>query len=272
MPDTSSAEQPSALVTGANEGLGRTIADTLASAGYRVFGTSRTERPNRPGVDMLRLDLSDEASVSEFAETVKSSISRIDLLVNNAGMTVVAPSEELPLHIARHMMEVNFFGPTRLVNAVLPLMRARRSGHLIFISSLAGLMGVPGQSFYCATKHALEGYADGLYAEMKLFGINVTLLEPGSFKTQIIENSPKPDWPTQTVYDGVREHLREVVTDATAAGADPRLIADVVLKVATRSRPRLRYRVDADGKRAIFFKSFLPEEVFYGVVAKRFGL
>ena len=133
-------------------------------------------------------------------------------------------------------------------------------------------MGVPGQGYYCATKHALEGYADGLAAEVKGFGIDVTLLEPGSFKTDIISKSPEPDWPTLEAYDGTRERLREVITQDTERGGDPQLVADVVLRAASTARPGLRYRVDADGKRAVFFKSLLPERTFYSIVAKRFGM
>ena len=267
-----STREKVALVTGAHEGIGRSIADTLAVAGYRVFGTSRTERPDRKGVEMLQLDVRDEHSIRNCVHEVQSTTKGIDLLVNNAGLTVVAPSEELPLDVVRDMMDVNFYGPARLVNAVLPNMRERRTGHLIFISSLAGLMGVPGQGYYCATKHALEGYADGLYAEMQLFGIKVTLLEPGSFKTNIIEKSVQPSWATIDAYDGIRERLRDTITEATARGYKPQLIADVVVKAANARKPKLRYRIDGDGKRAIFYKSILPEAAFYGVVAKRFGM
>ncbi|MEO1526010.1 MAG: SDR family NAD(P)-dependent oxidoreductase [Planctomycetota bacterium] len=261
-----------ALVTGAHEGIGRTVADALAETGYRVFGTSRSARPDRDGVAMLRLDVREQQSVTDCVGAIQESAGPIDVLVSNAGLTVVSPSEETPLTVAHDMMEVNFYGAARLVNAALPAMRAQRAGHLVFISSLAGRMGVPGQSYYCASKHALEGYVDGLYAELQMFGIKVSLLEPGHFRTNIIEKSTRPDWPTLEAYDPVRDHLREVVMKATAEGADPRLIANVVLKAIQSRRPRLRYRVDGDGKRAMFFKSVLPEAMFYSVVAKRFGM
>ena len=261
-----------ALVTGAHVGIGRNIADTLAVAGYQVFGTSRSDRPNRKGVSMLRLDVRDEHEVRKSINQLTNEVGPIDLLVSNAGLTVVAPSEELPIDVAKDMMDVNFFGTARIANAVLPGMRDRQAGHLIFISSLAGQMGVPGQGYYCATKHAIEGYADGLRAEVKPFGIKVTILEPGSFRTKIIEKSAEPEWPTISAYDGIRERLRDVIAEATKKGEDPQLLADLCLKVATTASPRLRYRVDTDGKRAMFFKSMMPESIFYGVVEKRFGM
>ena len=261
------------LVTGAFEGTGRAISKTLVDAGYRVFGTSRTLRGSDGPVTPVQLDLRDPASITDCVKQVEAEAGSIDLLVNNAAITIVAPGEELPLARAEEMMQINFFGVIRLVNAILPGMRDQGSGHLIFVSSLAGKMGAPGQGHYCSTKHALEGYVDGLYSELRGFGIKTTLLQPGSIKTEMIEKSPQPDWPLLQAYDGIREGLRNTIEEKTRKdGCDPQEIADYVLKAARARTPRLRYRTGSEGRQAMFFKSIFPEPVFYSVLAKRFGL
>ena len=259
-------------MTGAFEGTGRAIAATLNDAGYRVFGTSRTLRNADGPITPVQLDLRDPGSIKACVAQVAADAGGIDLLVNNAAITIVAPGEELPLERAEEMMQINFFGVVRLVNALLPGMRENGGGHLIFVSSLAGKMGIPGQGHYCSTKHALEGYVDGLTPEVKGFGIKTTLLQPGSIKTEMIEKSPHPDWPTLTAYDGVREHLRSTIEANTRKGCDPQEIADFVLKAARARSPKLRYRTGSEGRQAMFMKSILPEQTFYPFLAKRFGL
>lgn len=267
-----SSPQRTALVTGAFEGTGKAIAKSLAQAGFRVFGTSRTTRNSDNEVQALTLDLRDPAAITACAKQIKDEAGGVDLLVNNAAITVVAPAEEMPMAHVTDMMETNFIGPARLVNALLPTMRERGGGHLIFVSSLAGKMGAPGQGHYCSTKHALEGYADSLYAELKGFGIKVTLLQPGSINTGMIEKSPLPDWPTLGVYDGMREHLRRTIEAKTRQGCDPQEIADYVLRAAKAPKPKLRYRTGAEGRFAMTMKTLLPEKMFYASLAKRFGL
>ena len=260
-----------ALVTGASKGIGRAIADTLARRGLVVHGTSRSAQPDREGVRMHVMEAAEDASVRGFVRSVLEETGRIDVVVNNAAATIVSPGEELPLEVASELMDVNFFGVARVVNAVLPQLRYQGSGHLVFVSSLGGLMGIPGQGYYCGTKHALEGYVDGLHMELAQFGIAATLVEPGSFRTDILTASAQPTWPTLPAYDGYRERLREVITEATAAGGDPQRVADVVASIVDKRRPKLRYRVDGDGKRAVMFKTLLPQRTFYRVLAKRFG-
>ena len=138
-------DQKTALVTGAFEGTGRNIARTLLDAGYRVFGTSRSNRNADGAIEPVEMDLRIPDSIQDAVRHVEGTAGGIDLLVNNAAITIVAPGEELPLALAEEMMQVNFFGVVRLVNAVLPGMRDKGSGHLVFVSSLAGRMGIPGQ-------------------------------------------------------------------------------------------------------------------------------
>ena len=264
--------QKTALVTGAFEGTGSFIAKTLIKAGYQVYGTSRAAQTADGGVRPVQLDLRDPASITACVAHVQEDAGGVDLLVSNAAVTVVAPAEEMPMEWAQDMMETNFFGVARLVNALLPGMREQGGGQLIFVSSLAGKMGAPGQGYYCSTKHALEGYVDSLYAELRSFGITVTLLQPGSINTGMIEKSPQPDWPTLTAYDGMREHLRKTIEEKTRQGCDPQEIADHVLRAARSAKPKLRYRTGSEGRFAMTMKTILPEQMFYASMAKRFGM
>ena len=175
-----------ALVTGASSGFGRLTAEHLLRDGYRVFGTSRRELPDTErGVEMLTLDVRSEESVRECVGRVLQTAGRIDLLVNNAGLLVtVGPDEEVSPEEAQLLFETNFFGVTRMTHAVLPSMRSRRSGRIVNVSSLAGLLAVPGQALYSATKFAVEGYSEALRQELMPYGITVSLVEPGFFLHQ----------------------------------------------------------------------------------------
>lgn len=262
-----------AVVTGASTGIGRQIADTLVGKGFKVYGTSRSQRPDRAGVKMRQLEVSDQASVDTFFASIMDEAGGIDLLVNNAAIVHVSPEEELPLAVAQNMMDINFWGAVRVTNAVLPQMRQRRDGQLIFISSLAGQMGVPGQGFYCASKHAMEAYADSLYLELKDFGIRVTVLEPGSYNTGILDHADQaPTWQTFSDYDTMRTNMPKVIMEQTRNGQDPQLVANLVAKVAANPNPRLRYPVSSSDAQALRFKRWLPEKIFYRTIGNMFGV
>jgi len=263
--------KPITIVTGASRGIGAAIAAQLTRDGHHVIGTSRSGSGGAQGADMRPLDLTNGDSVTALVESVIADHGRIDIVVNNAAQTTVAPAEELPIAEAQKLLDVNYLGPIRLSQAVLPHMRRARRGRLVFISSLGGLIGIPGQGQYCASKHALEGWADALSLELRQFGIDVSLVEPGSYRTDIIATSARPDWVTLPVYDGYREHLRDSIETMTEAGGDPAKVAAIVSKVVAAKRPKLRYRSEMDGKTATFFRRTMPQRAFYNVIAKRFG-
>lgn len=265
------ANEPITIVTGASRGIGATVANRLRADGHQVIGTSRSGTGGPPGIDMRPLDLTDAESVRSFISSVIADYGAIDVVVNNAAQTIVAPAEELPIEEAQQLLDVNYLGPIRLAQQALPHMRSRGSGRLVFISSLGGLMGIPGQGQYCASKHALEGWVDALHLEMRQFGIAVSLVEPSSYRTDIIDTSPRPTWDTLPAYDGYREHLLTSITEMTAEGGDPAQVAATVSKVVGARNPKLRYRTEMDGRMANFFRRTMPERAFYNVLAKRFG-
>lgn len=178
------------LITGASSGFGQLLGQALSEKGYRVFGTSRNPAWSTPasGMTMLALDVRDGASVTACVQSVLSTSARLDVLVNNARYVHEGPLEEVSLEELKAVFETNFFGAVRMVNAVLPAMRRDRSGHIIHVSSLAGLLPLPFWGAYSASKCALEGYSESLRHELKPLGIHVSLVEPSFYKTRLASN------------------------------------------------------------------------------------
>src|SRR5437763_1025544 len=236
-----------ALVTGVSSGIGHATARALAEQGWRVFGTARSKSTALPEhVERVVLDVCDPASIDAGVREVLEKAGRIDLLVNNAGGSVMGAIEETSLEQARDLFEVNFFGAARLTQAVLPAMRAQKSGRIVFISSVLGFLPAPFMGFYAASKHALEGLAESLDHETRTLGVRAALVEPSWMRTSIESSSVSAARPVED-YAAARDRAREGVRANVSAGDDPSLVAEAVLQAATAAKPRLRYPV---GKRA----------------------
>src|ERR1700737_1458081 len=180
----SKTERGVALVTGASSGIGLATARALLRNGYLVFGTSRKPMADTSdGVTMLVCDVTDDRSVQKVVDEVVSHAGRIDLLVNNAGIGLLGGAEESSAVQAKALFDVNVFGVVRLTNAILPVMRRQRSGRIINMSSILGLIPAPFNALYASTKHAIEGYSESLDHEVRTQGIRVVLVEPGVTRT-----------------------------------------------------------------------------------------
>ena len=171
------------LITGITSGFGRAMASRLQADGHKVYGTHRKDCEPIPGVTYIKADVRDPESIDETVKTVLDAEGRIDVFINNAGMGIGGPLEFTSTDDARLQMDVNFMGMVRFLNAVVPVMRAQRHGHIICISSIGGLMGLPYQGMYSASKFAIEGYCEALRLELRQFGIKVTVINPGDFFT-----------------------------------------------------------------------------------------
>ncbi len=254
--------QQVALVTGASTGIGRAIASRLAGAGYTVFGTSRAPARVSPlsGVTFLALDVTDEGSVEACVQAVEQRTGRLDLLVNNAGIAVMGAVEEVPMTLVQQQFEANFFGVVRVTRAALPIMRRQRSGTIINISSVVGLVPIPFGGFYSASKFAIEGLTESLRAEVAGLGIRVAMVEPGFFKSDLF-----PAAPASTVsiddYRTVQGRVLGKVREEETAAPPPTAVADLVLKLAGQPAPALRNPV---GKEKMFatLKRFMPARMF----------
>jgi NAD(P)-dependent dehydrogenase (short-subunit alcohol dehydrogenase family) len=248
-----------AIVTGASSGIGEATAERLVKAGYTVYGTSRRGAGggSRP-FHMLPLDVTSDASVEAAVGEVMRLEGRIDLLVNNAGFGVApAGAEESSIEQARSIFETNFFGLIRMTRAVVPHMRRERSGRIINIGSVLGLLPMPYGALYAATKHAVEGYSESLDHELRTRGIRVVVIEPAYTKTQFDTNLLEPDSKLDE-YREARAALDKVLKEVMAKGDEPSVVAEVVVKAANAERPKLRYPAGTLANRLRLLRRFAP--------------
>lgn len=181
------------LITGVSSGIGRATAIKFAEQGCRVFGTVRNTAKAQaiPDVALVEMDVRDEASVERGIQGVIAQAKRIDVLVNSAGVTLLGATEETSIAEAQTLFDTNLFGLLRTIKAVLPTMRAQRSGRIVNISSVLGFLPAPYMALYSASKHALEGLSETLDHEVRQFGIRVALVEPSFTKTNLDLNAPQ---------------------------------------------------------------------------------
>jgi NAD(P)-dependent dehydrogenase (short-subunit alcohol dehydrogenase family) len=261
-----------ALVTGASSGIGQLAASSLADRGYRVFGTSRKAHPTPSNeIGMLLLDVRSDDSVRSCVEQVMAQVGRIDVLVNNAGQIHASVVEETSLEQAKDVLETNFWGAVRVTDAVLPIMRRQRNGHIVNVSSLAGLVGIPGQAFYSASKFALEGYTEALSMEVEQFNIVVSLIEPGFFKTHLNREMQHGAMKSAD-YATLREALKTTLAAAIEQGDDPRKVAEMIVRIAGTKSPRLRYRVGNDSVWIPRLRALLSHNLFRRGMRRRFNM
>jgi NAD(P)-dependent dehydrogenase (short-subunit alcohol dehydrogenase family) len=255
------------LITGASAGFGKACAERLSELGHRVYGTSRRANfPDAPDLEnhadplMIPMDVCDDDSVRRAVEFVLKHAGRIDVVVNNAGVGLAGSVEDTSVEEARALFETNFFGVLRVCRAVLPNFRAQKSGLIVNVSSLGGLVTIPFQGFYSASKYALESMSDALRMELRPFGVRVTLLEPGDFKTEFTENRVFSDESGEgSAYHENCQRAVSVMEHDERNGSDPRQLADLLAKIVTSRSPRNRYPVGGLGERlAVAARRVLP--------------
>lgn len=231
------------MVTGATSGFGKTVSAMLAARGHMVYGTGRkaVRETRADGVRMLPMDVTVPDSVAAAVAAVMNEAGRIDVLINNAGAGISGALELATEEEKRWQMETNFFGMTNVCACVLPHMRERRSGRIINVSSIAGVLAVPYQGYYSASKFAIEGYSEALAVEVRRFGIKVCIVEPGDFRTgftasrKVSQASMEhPD------YSGsFRRAMAGIERDETH-GSDPAKLGRALCRLVDSRRPRFR--------------------------------
>ena len=261
-----------ALVTGASAGIGRASAQALAAAGFTVYGTSRRPLADPPkDVRMLICDVTDDDSVQALIARVLAEAGQIDVLVNNAGLGLMGGAEETSIRQAQALFDVNLFGVMRVINAVLPSMRARRQGRILNISSVLGLIPAPYSAHYAASKHALEGYSESLDHEVRAFNIRVSLIEPGYIRSTFDQNALPADSPI-AVYDQARAGFRALLDEVMPTADLPEVVAAVVRAAAVDPRPRLRYPAGQLAKQISLLRRFAPAKAFDKSLRKQLRL
>jgi NAD(P)-dependent dehydrogenase (short-subunit alcohol dehydrogenase family) len=256
-----------ALVTGASAGIGKETALLMAQNGYIVYAAARRVEKMQDlkdaGVKLLAMDVTDEASVVAGVTEILDNEKRIDVLVNNAGYGSYGSLEDVPLSEARYQFEVNVFGLARLTQLVLPTMRQQRSGKIINVSSIGGKFGEPHGVWYHATKFAVEGLSDSLRMELKQFGIDVVIIEPGAIKTEwggiARENLLKTSG--NTAYKILAQKHAALLANGDKQGSLPIVVAKTILKAAESRNPKARYATGLGAKPIIFMTKILPDKM-----------
>ncbi len=274
-----------AVITGSSSGFGLLTALTLARRGWKVVATMRDlnrssrlqETSKSAGVDKFldirRLDISDFTSIRAVVSEVLRDHGRIDLLVNNAGFAFAGFAEDILLPELRQQMDTNFFGHVAVTQAVLPAMRAQRSGHIIMVTSESGRMGAPALSSYAASKFALEGWTETLRLETRALGIKVVLVEPGAFKTDIWDRNARLNQLLVCGKSPNQERGRRVKEWAvTTYKGDPQPVADLIADIAEDPDPRLRYMIGRDARLRWWLHNLLPWKWYEKLVLRKIGL
>ncbi len=276
-----------ALITGASSGFGLLTSVTLAKRGWRVLATmrdlSRGEKLEAAArdagvldrIEFHALDITDAAQIDEVANLVAGRGEPLHALVNNAGFAVPGFADDVTDAELREQFDTNFFGTVAVTRALLPQMRRQGFGHVLMVTSISGRLGYPGVSSYAASKFALEGWTETLRYEMLPLGIQVVLVEPGSFETDIWTRNAKqtaglrnPDSANATRVTQWRAKLAQGAKNR----ADPQVVADAIAGILENPKPKLRYVVGKDAKMALMMRRILPAGMFERMIVKMTGM
>jgi NAD(P)-dependent dehydrogenase (short-subunit alcohol dehydrogenase family) len=264
----------SVLITGTSSGIGLATAVLLASRGWWVFATMRDlHRRNAleqalqkagvtDGVEIEQLDVTSSASIQAAVASILSRTgNRLDAVVHNAGVAAAGALEDVPESELRRVMETNFFGVLGLTRELLPTFRAQRHGRIVIVSSEAAFMGQPTNSIYCASKWAVEGWSESIAYEFEPFGIDIILIEPGPYRTQIWQSTPRVH-PAESPYRAwVQQVLRAADAHADRVARDPNEVALTILRALEAKRPRFRYPVGFFARLNHFLRGKVPSRL-----------
>ena len=269
------------LITGCSTGIGRATAERLASRGWNVYATARkvesiADLASR-GCKTLALDVCEEASMRAAVATVERAEGAVGVLINNAGYGLEGAFEEVPMTDIRRQFETNVFGLIAMTKLVLPAMRRQRWGRIVNLSSMGGKLTFPGGAYYHATKHAVEALSDALRFEVKGFGIDVIVIEPGPIKTRFGDTAaggiaaPK-DSPYAAFNVVLQKQIREAYEGGPMArfAAPPEAVAETIEKAISAAGPRTRYKVTLAARVLMGLRRILPDRAFDAFLRTQF--
>jgi NAD(P)-dependent dehydrogenase (short-subunit alcohol dehydrogenase family) len=273
------------LITGCSTGIGRATAAHLAARGWRVYATARRLEAIADlaagGCKTLALDVCDETSIRAAVDTVVRTEGAVGVLINNAGYGQEGVFEEVPMAEVRRQFETNVFGLTLLTQLVLPGMRGQHWGKIVNVSSMGGKLTLPGGAFYHASKHAVEAISDALRFEVKGFGVDVIVIEPGPIKTQFgdtavdrLRGVEAGSGPYAKFNAILAQRIREAYDGSPMArfAAGPEAVAEVIEQAITAARPRTRYPVTFAARFLMRLRSWLPDRAFDAFLRTQFPL
>ena len=262
------------LITGASSGIGKSIGTFLHDKGFVVYGTSRNpERVTNSTFPLLPLDVRNTESINATVQKIIQLSGRLDVVINNAGVGITGPIEEIPSQEIKNNFETNFFGPIEVIKAVLPQMRSQKSGLIINITSIAGYMGLPYRGIYSASKGALELITESLSMELKPFGINITNVAPGDFATNIASGRFHAPVIKDSAYEVSYGATLKMMDEQVNSGNNPIEMAQAILNIIQTENPKIHYKVGSFiQKFSIVLKRILPDKVYEKMLMNHYKL
>ena len=262
------------LITGASSGIGKSIAEFLHYKGFIFYGTSRNpDKIINSVFPLIELDVRNTESIHNAVKKIIELSGAIDILINNAGVGITGPIEEIPSLEIKNNFETNFFGPIEVMKAVLPQMRAQRSGLIINITSIAGYMGLPYRGIYSASKGALELITESLSMEVKPFGINITNVAPGDYATNIAAGRFHSTVIKGSDYENSYGATLKMMNDQVNSGNNPIEMAEAIFDIINSNNPKIHYKVGSFiQKFSIVLKRILPDKVFEIILMNHYKL
>ncbi|SHH01693.1 SDR family oxidoreductase [Flavobacterium defluvii] len=262
------------LITGGSSGIGKSIGEFLHAKGFVVYGTSRNpEKVLNSVFPLVALDVRNVDSIKTAVNKIIATSGRLDIVINNAGVGITGPLEEIPTEEIRNNFETNFFGPIEVMKAVLPQMRKQNSGLIINITSIAGYMGLPYRSVYSASKGALELITEALRMEVKSFGVEITNVAPGDFATNIAAGRYHAPVIKDSAYEKVYGDILATMNDHVDAGSNPNEMAEAVYKIIETKKPNVHYKVGAFMQKfSIVLKRALPDKLYEKMLMNHYKL
>ena len=262
------------LITGGSSGIGKSIGEFLTNKSYKVYGTSRNPEKCKDSMfPLIALDVTKKETIETCIKEVIKNEGRVDVLINNAGVGITGPIEEIPENEIKNNFETNFFGPINVIKAVLPQMRKQNNGLIINVTSIAGYMGLPYRGVYSASKGALEILTEAFRMELKDFNVKMTNVAPGDFATNIASgrfHAPiKDDSPYKKPYGNTLKLMDEHVD----SGKDPELMAKSIFKIINTKNPKVHYKVgEFMQKFSIVLKRILPDTIYEKLLLNHYKL
>jgi NAD(P)-dependent dehydrogenase (short-subunit alcohol dehydrogenase family) len=262
------------LITGGSSGIGKSIGEFLHQKGFVVYGTSRNpEKVLNSVFPLVALDVRNSDSIKTAVNKIIETSGRLDIVINNAGVGITGPLEEIPTEEIRNNFETNFFGPIEVMKAALPQMRKQNSGLIINITSIAGYMGLPYRSVYSASKGALELITEALRMEVKAFGVEITNVAPGDFATNIAAGRYHAPVIKNSAYEKVYGDVLATMNDHVDAGSNPNEMAEAVYKIIQTKKPNVHYKVGAFMQKfSIVLKRALPDKMYEKMLMNHYNL
>jgi NAD(P)-dependent dehydrogenase (short-subunit alcohol dehydrogenase family) len=262
------------LITGGSSGIGKSIGTFLHHKGFVVYGTSRNpEKVLNSVFPLIALDVRNADSIHLAVAEVIATSGRLDVVINNAGVGITGPLEEIPMNEIRNNFETNFFGPIEVMKAVLPQMRGQKAGLIINITSIAGYMGLPYRSIYSASKGALELITEALRMEVKSFGIQITNIAPGDFATNIAAGRFHAPIIQGSDYESSYSVALNSMNEHVDSGSNPNEMAEAVYAIIQNPNPKIHYKVGAFMQKfSIVLKRILPDKMYEKILMNHYKL